>query len=215
MLSSTTSTPSGWGSDDDDCRADGAASAGSSARRRGASSASSRGNTTRNVVPTPSVLWTPTVPPSSATMRCTIDRPRPAPADVPAVVADRNGSNTASSSSAGIPAPVSTTSIASRSPPSTIANTRTRPAEVNFIALPTRFDITCRKRTGSVRTRAGIAVSTNAASSTEARESTDAIDTTSFNSERRSTGAISNVTDPFSSLLVVSRSSTTRVRSWS
>ena len=129
-------------------------------RRTVAPSSGTTGRTIVNVLPVPTTLETVRSPPIALASRRLMVSPSPVPpkrrvVDVSACV---KGSKIASSLSAGMPMPVSITSISRRIVvPSSIQRSRTvtAPCWVNLIALPTRLVIVCRRREGSARIEAG------------------------------------------------------------
>ena len=136
-----------------------------------AASARPSRNVNANVDPRPGSLSTRIEPPISSTSWRTIDKPRPVPPKRRVVLSSacENASNTRDCASCGMPTPVSLTSTPSTtsSMPGCASRTRTTtsPDGVNLIALPSRFVMICRRRSGSPATQAGTSGATMQASS--------------------------------------------------
>src|SRR5205807_814964 len=108
----------------------------------------------QNVLPRPSVLSAPRLPPIASTNRLERARPSPVPS-IPACSAPRRskGANSRSSPSGGMPGPVSITS--SRSRPGAGAeyeSVTVPPSRLYLIALERKFNSTCLNRCASART---------------------------------------------------------------
>ena len=108
-------------------------------------------------LPSPGVLCTDSLPPSSCARSREIDRPRPVPPYLRVIELSAwlKAWNRWGSRSGGMPMPVSVTVNFSRilpsGAPSSLASIRTEPCCVNLMALLIRFEAICCKRCGSPR----------------------------------------------------------------
>src|SRR5438034_1247696 len=111
-----------------------------------------RGTVKKKVDPLPSSLSTQMRPPCSSTSRFVILSPSPVPPYSRVIAAStwRNSAKTFSTSSLGMPIPVSVTRYTSHSP-SSRASMSTLPCRVNLSALPARFMRHCVMRRPSPR----------------------------------------------------------------
>src|SRR5438034_4990760 len=111
-----------------------------------------RGTVKKKVDPLPSSLSTQMRPPCSSTRRFVMLSPSPVPPSSRVIAAStwRNSAKTFSTSSLGMPIPVSLTRYTSDSP-SRRTSMSTRPCRVNFSALPARFMRHCVSRRPSPR----------------------------------------------------------------
>src|SRR5437773_7133576 len=111
-----------------------------------------KGTVKKKVDPLPSSLSTQIRPPCISTSRFVMLSPRPVPPNSRVIAAStwRNSANTFSTSSLGMPMPVSLTRYTSQSP-SSRTSISTRPWRVNLSALPARFMRHCVRRRPSPR----------------------------------------------------------------
>ena len=118
------------------------------------------GTSIQKVLPRPTSLSTPMVPPAASTISWEIASPSPVPPKCRVVELSpwRKGLKIDSTRSGATPIPVSRTSTRKRGAaavPSRVARIATSPSAVNFTALDPRFVSTCSRRVGSPEASCG------------------------------------------------------------